>query len=369
MSARRPTARRPGAPAAVALALAAVAGCAHNEQFLTAGRLNRGLVVILPGVEGASRLNRSIRRGLDNAGVAYAMPIHSWGRPVPFLGVLINQMDFLGNRLSAIGVARMIMNYQDSHPGRPVFIVGHSGGGGIAVFAAEGLPEDRKIDGLVLLSASISSAYNVTKALTRCRRGIVSFYNPADAGALGLGTTLLGNVDGIHGPSAGLIGFDEAGPRDRDETKLAYARLYQLRLTGDAAVDNPHAAATDEGFVAANVAPWLLSDRWPAMPGATLGYEGPLPATTMPVAESRPAPKTRPAETRPSETRPARKPPAVKPPKPPRRKPRPPRPPASQPAARPWNPVVVTVGQKPLSPMADTLYAVGRRRGADVAQR
>ena len=235
-------------------------GCNSNGDFVTDDRLANGLVIILPGIEGESELNRNIRRGLIAGGIHRAMPIHSWGRPIPLAGVLINQVDFLGNRLAGIGVADLIINYQDSHPGKPVHIVGHSGGGGIAVFAAEALPKDRKIDGLILLSASISSAYDLTKAASRCSQGIVNFYNPDDAGLLGIGTTVVGTVDGTHGPSAGLIGFDKAGKKN-------HRNVYQVRLRGMDSGGDPHASTTRVGFVSRNVAPWALANEWPA--GAT----------------------------------------------------------------------------------------------------
>ena len=127
----------------------------------------------------------------------------------------------------------------------------------MAVFAAEALPEDRKIDGLVLLSASISSAYNLTKAASRCKSGIVNFYNPDDAALLGVGTIVVGTVDGTHGPSAGLLGFDRAG-------KKGHENVYQVKLSGAEAGGDPHASATRPGFVAANVAPWVLAPAWPA---------------------------------------------------------------------------------------------------------
>jgi len=240
--------------AVLAIAGLAAAGCGQNTEFVTAERLENGLVIILPGIEGESRLNRSIRSGLVAGSVHQALPIYRWGRPIPLVGTALNQMDFIGNRLAGVGVAKMIMNYQDSHPGKPVHVVGHSGGGGVAVFAAEALPEGRTIDGLVLLSASISSAYDLQKALKRCRKGLVNFYNRDDAGLLGIGTTVVGTVDGTHGPSAGLIGFDRA-------QKAGYEKAYNIRVRGQGG--DPHAATTHVGFVSGRVVPWIHADHWP----------------------------------------------------------------------------------------------------------
>ena len=175
--------------------------------------------------------------------------------------MLLNQMDFLGNRLAGLRIAKMIEQYQDDHPGAPVYIVGHSGGGGVAVFAAEGMSEGRQVDGLVLLSASIWAGYDLTKALGRCRNGIVNFYNKSDVGLLAIGTTITSNVDGMRGPSAGLNGFDAA---KIDKTGV-YSKLYQVRMTaGMTGGDAPHAAATRPGFVSLYVAPWVSDGSWPA---------------------------------------------------------------------------------------------------------
>lgn len=230
-------------------------GCGPEESiYTTDARHANGLVVILPGIEGVSRYNRDIREGLFDAGVDYALLIRSWGVPVPGAGLLINQTNFLGNRLAGAGVARMIAEYQNTHPGRPVFIVGHSGGGGVAVFAAEALADmdaNRRLEGLVLLSASISGNYDLSKALSQCRLGLVNFFNQEDAALLGVGTTVLGNVDGGRGPSAGLVGFQ------RD-----FASLYQVAVDADYGGD-PHGAATRSPYVAAYVAPWIKATSWP----------------------------------------------------------------------------------------------------------
>jgi len=252
---------------AAACGLMMAGGCNGTNpyhSYTTADRLENGLVVILPGIEGESEYNHNIRRGLLQAGIDRALPIYNWGRPVPGVGMLLNQMDFIGNRLAGVRIAKFIEEYQDKYPGRPVYVVGHSGGGGVAVFTAEGLSEGRQIDGLVLLSASIWAGYDLTKALGRCKNGIVNFYNQADVGLLAIGTTITSNVDGMRGPSAGLNGFNRLTNLDPPEKRAAYTKLYQVGVSGHGG--DPHGAVTRPGFVSSNVAPWILSPTWPAGP-------------------------------------------------------------------------------------------------------
>ena len=236
------------------LALVLLAGCdTEHDAYTQDIRQENGLVVILPGIEGTSGFNLDIRRGLHQAGCYRSIPIYNWGSPVPLVGMLIKQAG-LGNRWSAQDIAKRITKYMDAYPQRPVYIIGHSGGGGLAVLIAEELPEDKPVDGLILLSASISKGYDLDKALARCRKGIVNFYNTGDVGLLGFGTTVVGNIDGSHGPSAGLTGFDYGSDK-----------LYQVELSRE--ITSPfggtsHSAATRPGFVSRYVAPWVLNSLW-----------------------------------------------------------------------------------------------------------
>jgi pimeloyl-ACP methyl ester carboxylesterase len=244
-------------------------GCENNSAFMTSERLDAGLVVILPGIEGESQANQNIRNGLNNAGIDRSLQIWHWGRPVPGVGMILNQMDFLGNYLAGERIAQRIMEYQDEHPGRPVHIIGHSGGGGIAVFAASALPKDRTISGVVLLSASISSNHDITRALNRCSNGIVNFYNTDDGALLGLATTVLGNVGGAHGPSAGLMGFNMPKTSASDDKQLAYQKLYQVKINDMVSSGaTAHFAATEPHFVASYISSWISGMNWPADPGS-----------------------------------------------------------------------------------------------------
>jgi pimeloyl-ACP methyl ester carboxylesterase len=250
-------------------ALPAWTGCSGPIQgpFMTNDRMDKGLAIILPGIEGRSFLNERLRDGLVAAGCSYSEPIWRWGNQIPLIGMAQNQTDVLGNRRIARRLANWIAQYQDQHPGRPVYLVGHSGGAGIAVFAAEALGKlsgKHKISGLVLLSPSVSASYDLTKALKVCELGIVNFYNESDVALLGLGTTFMGNVDGWHGASAGRVGFRQPDAKDSKEKKGLYQRVYQVRLTsGMAGLITAHSADTQIVFVRKYVAPWVLTVPWP----------------------------------------------------------------------------------------------------------
>lgn len=261
----RATARNAQACVWAAAALAAgLAGCGRadlNPKFVTQARADRGVVLILPGIEGQSSANRDIREGLASGQIPYALVIYRWGSRVPGPGgMLLNQTDVQGNRQKARDLAQRIVQYQQDQPGRPVFIIGHSAGGGMAVFALEylaAIPGAKPIEGVFLLSASISSDYDLTPAMTMTRRGLANVYNPDDR-ILDTGTARFGNVDGRRGPSAGRTGFTRPFAR-------VYQRCLTTRMVAQATGESglPHFLATHEKLISRYAPPWILSETWP----------------------------------------------------------------------------------------------------------
>jgi pimeloyl-ACP methyl ester carboxylesterase len=253
------------------LGLPVWAGCSYSHPlsgaYMAPNQQESGMAVILPGIEGKSFLNERLRDGLTKAGTPYALPIWQWGSRIPIMKLAMNEMDVQGNRVTGMELAIWIARYQDQYPGRPVYLVGHSGGGGIAVFAAEALGRmsgKHKLQGMVLLSPSLSANYDLTAAINVCEKGVVSFYNEGDVGLLWLGTTIIGNVDGGHGASAGRTGFRPPGLHDDEIRKAAYHRLYQVETSsGLAGIISNHTSDTQSTFVRQYVAPWILAASWP----------------------------------------------------------------------------------------------------------
>jgi len=155
-----------------------------------------------------------------------------------------------------------IVAYRTSHPGRPVFLIGHSGGTAVAVWAAEVLRDGQKIDGIVLLASSLSSGYDLCNALKGTRGGIVSFYSERDSVLLGAGTTLFGTMDGRHTEAAGKVGFSV--PKSGQKGKL-YERFSEIKWTPNmvqAGNDGSHFGCLSTGFISSYVTPLLATAQW-----------------------------------------------------------------------------------------------------------
>jgi pimeloyl-ACP methyl ester carboxylesterase len=238
-------------------ALLGAAGCANRQPYVTDERLQRGLVIVLPGIEGRSTLNEQVCRGLSDGGVDWAIELYDWTSP---LGMLYNLRAYERNRRAATEIGWHIADYHWKYPDRPVVLVGQSGGGAMAVWTAEQLLPGQKVDGVILLAASLSPKYILDFALANSTRGMVNFYSSRDWVILGLGTIVAETMDGRHSVSAGEVGFDV--PR----SKLSlppYDKLYQVSWRPDMAMaGNPgmHLTSGAPEFVATYVAP-LITGR------------------------------------------------------------------------------------------------------------
>lgn len=240
-----------------------VAGCdsklsfEKNNNYVSPERADQGIVFILPGIEGESAANHKVRKGLADANMPYALVIYNWGFPLPGIGLLVNQTDVSGNRRAAAKLAEEIFEYQQQYPDRPVYIIGHSGGGGVAIFTLESLGKlsgAKPVDGVFLLSASLSSNYDLTNALWMTKNGIVNCANPDDTAMLKTGTGIFGNVDGGKGNSCGRVGFSRRWPK-----------VWEIKLSARdmGIISNPHYVFTREDLIAKSAPGWLLSDKWP----------------------------------------------------------------------------------------------------------
>lgn len=181
-------------------------GCTPPSYVRAEYRYQHGLVYVLPGIEGQSVLNKNIVIGLDEGGVRSAIEIYDWTYGIPGSTVM-NLVDIDRNRNEAARLAARIVEYRDRYPGKPVHLIGHSGGGAVAILTLEALPPGRQIDMAILLAPALSPEYDLSVALRRTGHGIQNYYSENDIGFLMLGTTVFGTADRAHGVSAGAVGF------------------------------------------------------------------------------------------------------------------------------------------------------------------
>jgi pimeloyl-ACP methyl ester carboxylesterase len=251
--------RGASARALAAVAAAAVLSGCGSHMVLAPENLDQGLVIVLPGIDGGGVYCPAACHALSKGSIGMAVELYPWTAP---LGPLYNQTAVLRNREAAGVLAGRIQRYQEEHPEGLVYLIGHSGGTAIAVWAAEALPDGREVQGIILLGSSLSPGYDLSRALARTREGIVSFHSDLDGGLLGLGTTLVGTMDGVHGESAGKVGFrPRAGPTSPGE----YARLYQVGWQpkmARAGHGGGHFDYMGAGFLSAYVEPLLSGPVW-----------------------------------------------------------------------------------------------------------
>jgi pimeloyl-ACP methyl ester carboxylesterase len=224
-------------------------------------RLEHGLIIVLPGVEGSGPLNWSIVRGLLDSGERAAVRLVDWTTGFwPFFSFHLRAAR--RNRLIARNVARMIIDYRNTYGDRPAYLVGHSGGAALAVWVLEALPEDCPVSAAVLLGVALSPGYDLGPALERTQEGIWSFFSPLDLLFLTVGTLLFGTFDGLHRVSAGWCGF--SAPPTESARRLYRNKLHQYcyvpRMIGRFHPGG-HFGWANRVFVAETIAPLLAAGR------------------------------------------------------------------------------------------------------------
>lgn len=209
----------------VVLAVACGAGCGGNTDFMAPARLGHGLVFCLDGVGGYNWGPRWLREGLSEGDVPCAIYIFDWGHG-PAGMFLADLLDEAGNRRRAAELARLVENYQKYYPGRPVYLIGHSGGAGIVVFALEEMRPETQVDGVFLLAPAVAPDRNLAPALRHVKRHCFATCSAADFALMGMGTGTFGTMDRKHTAAAGLVGF-RAPEGLSDEDRRQYRKLRQ----------------------------------------------------------------------------------------------------------------------------------------------
>jgi pimeloyl-ACP methyl ester carboxylesterase len=169
-----------------------------------------GRVLILPGV-GNTRFHLA---GFVAATAAqlprFTVEVRTWGKP--FL-TLHNLRAHERNVATAARLAEEISDWRRAHPLAPFYLVGYSGGGGLATLVMSALPDDVSVDRLILVAPAISPDYPlVSEVLPHVAEFVANYASERDL-QVGWGTKTFGTIDRKNTASAGAIGFTAADPR------------------------------------------------------------------------------------------------------------------------------------------------------------
>jgi pimeloyl-ACP methyl ester carboxylesterase len=178
----------------------AVTGC--GPSFGPQAR--NGITFYCPGAGNIDFGDGGIREGLKAAGYNGQVASVMW--TISF-NPAIDQTLRLNAHFGAAELARSIERYQDRFPGRPVNVIGLSAGTGVAVWAVEHLPKGHSVENVILLSSSLSSDYDLSKALANVKGKIYNYYSSEDpilAGPM----KVFGTIDGqFFVDGAGSVGL------------------------------------------------------------------------------------------------------------------------------------------------------------------
>jgi pimeloyl-ACP methyl ester carboxylesterase len=163
-----------------------------------------GRLLILPGV-GNTRFHLAGFVAATEALLPrFTVEVRTWGKP--FL-TIHNLRAHERNEATAASIAAEIAAWRQANPDTPFYLVGYSGGGGMATLVTSALPAGVSIDRLVLVAPAISPDYPVESAvLPHVREFVVNYASERDL-QVGWGTRTFGTIDRKNTVSAGAIGF------------------------------------------------------------------------------------------------------------------------------------------------------------------
>lgn len=224
-----------------------------------AGARPRARLLYLPGISAYRSIDRGLLAGLPET-TADCIEVYDWSAYNAGLGALLN---VTRNRHEAQVVADLLTRWYREDPAAPTYVVAHSGGCGVAVWALEALPPEVKVDQVVLLQPAVSPAYDLSAALGHLRAGggggvggvggrLVAFSSPMDP-VLGTMTRVFGTIDRVNTESAGLNGFVPREGYGRAFVAMPYrGEWVRYGHTGD------HIGVLEPEFGRAVVAPLLV---------------------------------------------------------------------------------------------------------------
>jgi pimeloyl-ACP methyl ester carboxylesterase len=208
-----------------------------GAMALPAGPAPEPYFIVLPGIEGMSPCPRGVVSGLRQTHPNATYEIFDWTTGHAYR-MFYHARAWTRHQQIAGELAQRILALQTDQPYRPIILIGHSGGAAMAIVALEQLPPGYRVHQVILLAPDLAPSYPLGTALDRTVYGIDVFHSRFDCLMLGAGTTLLGTIERVHTPAAGMLGFHTPGCLDEGTQFLYCMKLRQhgyepaMALTG-----------------------------------------------------------------------------------------------------------------------------------------
>ena len=226
-----------------AILLASLAGCSDPRE-----KFGRTWYIDGAGNWGFGVLD--VPAGLEDGGYKGAVTNHHWS--LTMNPALDQTLRFIAKG-SGEGLGQEITNYLKKYPDADANIIALSAGTGVGIWAIENVKPPCKVNNYIMLGASLSSRYDVTKALKNMKGNIYVYYTSSDPVLQGP-VRALGTIDGTFDDSAGLVGLH--GPGASGGRVINIARRSEH---ADYGWTGGHADCTNRRFVARYISKQIVT--------------------------------------------------------------------------------------------------------------
>lgn len=249
---------------AAAATLCSASACGRAVQYIAnTGDRSAGITYYLGGAGPIGNVGSlDVPNGLQEAGYDARVEVFPW-QGLTHAG---DQINVSRNREKGAELASQIRSYRRAYPNNKINIIALSAGTGVATWALEYLPEGVQVDQLVFLGCSLSSRYDLTRALRRIQGNLYVIYSPNDP-ILSKVVWYTGTVDRAPAEEgvAGLRGF-RLPPVPGPDTEREYSKVHNVpwRIDfSDAGFDGGHIDCTSREFVREYIAPVIMGNDAP----------------------------------------------------------------------------------------------------------
>ncbi len=251
------------------LVVASGSGCSRFVRYVAEkqqyGTRDRGITFYVGGAGPIGHVGSfDVPTGLGEGGYPGYVEVFTW-QGMTHAG---DQMNLGRNREKAAELASLIRRYARSYPTQEINIIALSAGTGITTFALEYLPESIRVNNVVFLGCSLSSVYDLTRALRRVSGGLYVIYSPNDRVLRDI-VWYTGTVDRRDAAQgvAGMEGFRLPAQIENDTRRL-YEKVHNIPYRTEFAsadYEGGHTDATERAFVRRYLARLLMGNPTPLL--------------------------------------------------------------------------------------------------------